>query len=169
MLPLAGRHGGRIIDTAGDGIMAEFSSVIGGATECAVGIQTVMAERNDGVPEHRRMRFRIGINLGDVIHDETRIYGDGIRRPGHAATVASRLRAVDRPPECRGPRSLGAHLAPRPEDGPVRPATVRAPAGGGLDGNRSSTSRRPSGPRTTPARRRRNAQERDELGYACPW
>ncbi len=89
VLPLVGRHGGRIIDTAGDGIMAEFPSVIG-ATECAVEIQTVMAERNEGVPESRRMRFRIGINLGDVIHDETRIYGDGIN-------IAARLEALAEP------------------------------------------------------------------------
>jgi adenylate cyclase len=89
ILPLIGRHGGRIIDTAGDGIMAEFPSVIG-ATECAVEIQTVMAERNEGVAESRRMRFRIGINLGDVIHDETRIYGDGIN-------IAARLEALAEP------------------------------------------------------------------------
>jgi adenylate cyclase len=86
ILPLIGRHGGRIIDTAGDGIMAEFPSVIG-AAECAVEIQTVMAQRNQAVPESRRMRFRIGINLGDVIHDETRIYGDGIN-------IAARLEAL---------------------------------------------------------------------------
>jgi adenylate cyclase len=89
ILPLIGRHGGRIIDTAGDGILAEFPSVIG-ATECAVEIQTLMAERNEGVAESRRMRFRIGINLGDVIHDETRIYGDGIN-------IAARLEALAQP------------------------------------------------------------------------
>jgi TolB-like protein/class 3 adenylate cyclase len=89
ILPLIGQHGGRIIDTAGDGIMAEFPSVLG-AAECAVEIQTVMAERNRGVPESRRMRFRIGINLGDVIHDETRIYGDGIN-------IAARLEALAEP------------------------------------------------------------------------
>ena len=89
ILPLIGRHGGRIIDTAGDGIMAEFPSVIG-ATECAVEIQAVMAERNAEVPESRRMQFRIGINLGDVIHDETRIYGDGIN-------IAARLEALAEP------------------------------------------------------------------------
>lgn len=89
ILPLIGRHGGRIIDTAGDGILAEFPSVIG-ATECAVEIQTVMATRNADVPEHRRMLFRIGINLGDVIHDETRIYGDGIN-------VAARLEGMAEP------------------------------------------------------------------------
>ena len=89
VLPLVGHYGGRIIDTAGDGILAEFPSVIG-ATECAVEIQTIMATRNEGVPEARRMRFRIGINLGDVIHDETRIYGDGIN-------VAARLEGIAEP------------------------------------------------------------------------
>jgi adenylate/guanylate cyclase family protein len=80
-----------VIDTAGDGILAEFPSVIG-AIECAVGIQSVMARRNQHVPEHRQMRFRIGINLGDVIHDTTRIYGDGIN-------VAARLESL---PEAGG-------------------------------------------------------------------
>ncbi|HUF70794.1 MAG TPA: alpha/beta fold hydrolase, partial [Longimicrobiales bacterium] len=89
ILPLIGRYGGRIIDTAGDGILAEFPSVIG-AAECAVEIQTIMATRNAEVPEPRRMLFRIGINLGDVIHDETRIYGDGIN-------VAARLEGIAEP------------------------------------------------------------------------
>ena len=89
ILPLIGRHGGRVIDTAGDGILAEFPSVIG-ATECAVELQTVMAERNERVPASRRMLFRIGINLGDVIHDESRIYGDGIN-------IAARLEALAEP------------------------------------------------------------------------
>jgi len=89
ILPLVARHGGRIMDTAGDGILAVFRSVIG-ATQCAVEIQTVMAARNKEAPENRRMLFRIGINLGDVIHDETRIYGDGIN-------VAARLEALAAP------------------------------------------------------------------------
>src|SRR5688572_18880517 len=89
ILPLVGRYGGRIIDTAGDGLLAEFPSVIN-ATECAVEIQTIMATRNERVPAARRMQFRIGINLGDVIHDETRIYGDGIN-------VAARLEGIAEP------------------------------------------------------------------------
>jgi len=89
VLPLVGRHGGRVIDTAGDGILAEFPSAAG-ATECAIEIQAVMAARNADVPEPRRMRFRIGINLGDVIHDENRIYGDGIN-------VAARLESIAEP------------------------------------------------------------------------
>ena len=92
---MVGRYGGRIIDTAGDGILAEFPSVIN-ATECAVEIQTVMATRNEGVPEPRRMRFRIGINLGDVIHDEARIYGDGINIA--AGSKASRSPAASASP-----------------------------------------------------------------------
>src|SRR5258705_12231492 len=89
ILPLVGGYDARIIDTAGDGILAEFPSVIN-ATECAVEIQTIMATRNEEVPESRRMQFRIGINLGDVIHDETRIYGDGIN-------VAARLEGIAEP------------------------------------------------------------------------
>ena len=89
VLPVVAQHGGRIIDTAGDGILAEFPSMIG-ATECAVEIQAIMAASNADVPEHRRMRFRIGINLGDVIHDETRVYGDGVN-------VAARLQETAEP------------------------------------------------------------------------
>src|SRR5215471_15240984 len=89
ILPLISHYGGRLIDTAGDGILAEFPSVIG-AVECAVEIQTVMAARNEEIPEHRRMLFRMGINLGDVIHDETRIYGDGIN-------IAARLEGIAEP------------------------------------------------------------------------
>src|SRR5262249_37811067 len=89
ILPEVSRHGGRVIDTAGDGILAEFPSVIN-ATQCAVEIQTIMATRNETQPESRRMRFRIGINLGDVIHDETRIYGDGVN-------VAARLQTYAEP------------------------------------------------------------------------
>ena len=89
VLPLIGRHGGRIIDTAGDGIMAEFPSVLG-AARCAIEIQTVMAGRNQDTPPTRRMLFRVGINLGDVIHDESRVYGDGIN-------VAARLQEIADP------------------------------------------------------------------------
>lgn len=82
-------HGGRIIDTAGDGILAEFGSVVN-AVECALAIQKIMAERNTNVDLKRRMQFRIGINLGDVIHDEVRVYGDGVN-------VAARLESIAEP------------------------------------------------------------------------
>src|SRR5215467_15898725 len=62
VLPMIAEFGGRIIDTAGDGIFAEFASVVN-AVECALAIQKVMAERNTNVPSDRCMQFRIGINL----------------------------------------------------------------------------------------------------------
>jgi class 3 adenylate cyclase/tetratricopeptide (TPR) repeat protein len=89
VLPLVAEHGGRVIDTAGDGILAEFASVVE-ATLCALDIQAVMEVRNEQVPDARRMVFRIGINLGDVIYDDDRIYGDGIN-------VAARLEGLAEP------------------------------------------------------------------------
>jgi class 3 adenylate cyclase/pimeloyl-ACP methyl ester carboxylesterase len=86
VLPMVGEFSGRIIDTAGDGIMAEFASVVN-AVECAVAIQRTMTERNGSVEPTRRMQYRIGINLGDVIYDEHRIFGDGIN-------VAARLEGI---------------------------------------------------------------------------
>jgi adenylate cyclase len=89
VLPMITEHGGRVIDTAGDGILAEFGSVVN-AAECAVAIQRTMAERNADVEEARRMRFRIGINQGDVVFDDTRVYGDGVN-------VAARLESIAEP------------------------------------------------------------------------
>ena len=89
VLPLVEAHGGRIQDTAGDGILAEFRSVQQ-AVECAIAIQRTMAERNATVPPARQMRFRIGVNLGDVMYDGTRAYGDGLN-------VAARIQALAEP------------------------------------------------------------------------
>jgi len=89
VLPMVGDFHGRIIDTAGDGILAEFASVVN-AVECAVAIQRAMVERNTSVEPERRMQFRIGVNLGDVIYDEHRIFGDGIN-------IAARLEGVATP------------------------------------------------------------------------
>jgi len=86
VLPMVGEFAGRIIDTAGDGILAEFPSVMN-AVECAVAIQSKMAERNTAIEPARRMQFRVGINIGDVVYDEVRIYGDGIN-------VAARLEGI---------------------------------------------------------------------------
>jgi TolB-like protein/class 3 adenylate cyclase len=68
---------GRIVDTPGDNILAEFTSVVE-SVNCAVEIQRELAERNAELPGNRRMEFRIGVNLGDVIEEEGRIYGDGV-------------------------------------------------------------------------------------------
>src|SRR5262245_50729302 len=89
VLPMITEHGGRLIDTAGDGIMAEFGSVVN-AVDCGVAIQRTMAERDADVEETRRMRFRIGINQGDVVFDDSRVYGDGVN-------VAARLENLAEP------------------------------------------------------------------------
>ena len=89
VLPMVGEFGGRVIDTAGDGILAEFPSVLN-AVECAVVIQRKMVERNAAIEPERRMEFRIGINLGDVIYDGDRIFGDGVN-------VAARLEGIAEP------------------------------------------------------------------------
>jgi len=68
---------GRIIDTPGDNILADFTSVVD-AVNCAVEIQREMAERNAQLPDNRKLQFRIGVNLGDVIDEDGRIYGDGV-------------------------------------------------------------------------------------------
>jgi TolB-like protein/class 3 adenylate cyclase len=86
---LVAKHGGRIVKTTGDGILLEFPSVVD-AVECAVALQAVMAERNNGVPEDRRMLFRVGINLGDVLIEGEDILGDGVN-------VAARLEGIAEP------------------------------------------------------------------------
>ena len=70
-------HGGRKIHEAGDAILAEFQSVIA-AVSCAVTFQRDMATQNEGLPEDRRLEFRIGVNLGEVMRDRDDIYGDGV-------------------------------------------------------------------------------------------
>ena len=71
------QHRGRVVDSPGDNLLAEFASVVD-ATECAVKVQEKLNSLNSDLPENKRMEFRIGINLGDVIEDGARIYGDGI-------------------------------------------------------------------------------------------
>jgi TolB-like protein/class 3 adenylate cyclase/Tfp pilus assembly protein PilF len=80
---------GRIVKTTGDGLLLEFASVVD-AVRCAVEVQHEMAERNADVPPDRRIEFRMGINLGEIIRDERDIYGDGVN-------VAARLEALAEP------------------------------------------------------------------------
>ena len=82
---VAGR-GGRVVDSPGDNVLAEFASVVD-AVQCAVDIQRELESRNAALPETRRMRFRIGINLGDVIVEGDRLYGDGVN-------IAARLEGL---------------------------------------------------------------------------
>ena len=86
---LVAKHAGRIVKTTGDGVLLEFPSVID-AVECAVAVQAVMDQRNEGVPVDRRMLFRIGINLGDILIEGDDILGDGVN-------VAARLEGIAEP------------------------------------------------------------------------
>ena len=77
MTSLIEQFRGRVVDSPGDNLLAEFTSVVD-AVQCAVEIQGVLKARNAELPENRRMEFRIGVNLGDVIEEADRIYGDGV-------------------------------------------------------------------------------------------
>lgn len=83
------RHGGRIVGTAGDSVLAEFSSPVE-AARCACEIQDELAKRNSSIPRDRRLEFRVGINLGDVIAEGNDLFGDGVN-------LAARLQALADP------------------------------------------------------------------------
>jgi adenylate cyclase len=83
------QHHGRFVNAAGDSVLAEFASVVN-AAQCAVEIQTALKAENANLPPERRMEFRIGVNLGDVVVDGEQIYGDGIN-------VAARLESLAQP------------------------------------------------------------------------
>ncbi len=87
--PKIAEHRGRIVKTTGDGLLAEFASVVD-AVRCAAEVQRCMAERNAEVPEGKRIEFRISVNLGDIIFDEGDIFGDGVN-------IAARLEALAEP------------------------------------------------------------------------
>jgi len=82
-------HHGRVVDTAGDSVLAEFDSPVE-AVRCAVSVQQELDQRGKEMPDERRMRFRIGVNLGDVIEENAGLYGDGVN-------VAARLQALSEP------------------------------------------------------------------------
>src|SRR5882762_9270336 len=86
---LVAKHGGRLVKTTGDGVLLEFPSVVD-AVECAVAVQAVMAQRNEGVPQDRRMLYRIGVNLGDILIEGDDILGDGVN-------IAARLEGIAEP------------------------------------------------------------------------
>ena len=87
--PKIAEHRGRIVKNTGDGFLAEFASVVD-AVRCATEIQRGMIDRERELPDKRRIRFRIGVNLGDVIAEEHDIFGDGVN-------VAARLEALAAP------------------------------------------------------------------------
>ncbi len=89
MSTLIKQHRGRVVDSPGDNLLAEFASVVD-AVQCGVAVQNEFQARNAEIPENRIMEFRIGINLGDVIEEGDRIYGDGVN-------IAARLEALADP------------------------------------------------------------------------
>src|SRR5256885_7383331 len=86
MATLIQQHRGRVVDSPGDNLLTEFASVVE-AVQCAVAIQRELRIRNAELPAQRRMEFRIGINLGDVIAEGERLYGDGVN-------IAARLEGL---------------------------------------------------------------------------
>jgi adenylate cyclase len=87
--PKIAHHHGRIVKLMGDGMLAEFASVVD-AVECAIDVQRAMEKRNADVPKDRQIRFRVGVNLGDVIAEEDDIYGEGVN-------IAARLEQLCEP------------------------------------------------------------------------
>jgi adenylate cyclase len=86
---LVKQHRGRVVDSPGDNLLADFASVVD-AVQCAVATQKELQARNTELPDNRKMQFRIGVNLGDVIEEESRIYGDGVN-------IAARLESIADP------------------------------------------------------------------------
>src|SRR6266404_6031347 len=96
--PKIAEHHGRIVKTTGDGMLVEFGSVVD-AVRCAVEVQRMMVDRNAEIPEDKRITFRIGVNLGDVIADDDDIYGDGVN-------IAARLETLAEPGGICGARTV---------------------------------------------------------------
>jgi adenylate cyclase len=99
---LIARHRGRIANTAGDSVLAEFASVLD-AVRCAIEIQAALQKANESEPEGQRMRFRIGVNVGDVMFKEGDIFGDGVN-------IAARLEGLVKGGEICVSRDARDHL-----------------------------------------------------------
>jgi class 3 adenylate cyclase len=128
--PKIRQHHGRLVKTTSDGILAEFASVVD-AVRCAGEIQRAMADRDLDLVEERRLRFRIGVNLGDVIADGGDIYGDGVNiaarlegggRTGRHLRVGHRPRPYRRP----APLRLRRHGRAKCQEHRAAGASVRA-------------------------------------------
>jgi class 3 adenylate cyclase len=94
--PKIAEHRGRVVKNTGDGLLAEFSSVVD-AVRCALDVQRGMAERNAEVPDEKRIEFRIGINVGDIIIDRGDIFGDGVNVAARLEGLAKPARTPQRP------------------------------------------------------------------------
>ena len=104
---LIAQHRGRIANTAGDSVLAEFASVLD-AVRCAIEVQAALQSANEGEAEGRRMRFRIGVNVGDVMVKDDDIFGDGVN-------VAARLEGLVKGGEICVSRGVRDHLRHRGE------------------------------------------------------
>ena len=89
MSKLIKEYRGRVVDSPGDNVLAEFASVVD-ALECSIEIQRMLKGKNAALADNRKMEFRIGVNLGDVIEDEDRVYGDGVN-------IAARIEGLAEP------------------------------------------------------------------------
>jgi len=89
MFDLIFQHSGRVIDSPGDNLLAEFSSAVN-AVECAVEVQKVLKKKNEDLPDDKKLEFRIGVNIGDVVQDGDRIYGSGVN-------IAARIEGIADP------------------------------------------------------------------------
>ena len=166
---LVARHDGRIVNTWGDAVIAEFASVVE-AVQCAVEIQQEISNQDPDPPQADRMRFRIGINLGDVMVDDSDIYGDGVN-------IAARLQELAEPggvvisgtvyDQVHNKLSLGFDFLGRQEVKNVAPVTSYRVAMGGGGGGEAG------GRRSAPVDDSRSAGARQEpstgLRAAADW
>ncbi len=130
---LIGQHRGRVVDSPGDNLLAEFASAVD-AVRCAVEVQHDLKVRNAELPAQRQMEFRIGLNVGDVIVEGERIYGDGVN-------IAARLEGLA---EAGGTRALSC----RPAQGGAGMKTGFQRSA--LSGQPKSSDRKQPRPRTSP-------------------
>jgi adenylate cyclase len=124
--PIILNHGGRVVKNTGDGFLLEFASIVG-ATEAAIAIQLMMAERNGQLPADRAMQFRLGIHMGDVISDEDEVFGDDVN-------IAVRLESVAAPGgialSAKAHGEAGRHLrVPLRDAGMHRFKNIKEPVG----------------------------------------
>ncbi len=161
--PTVARFGGRIVKTTGDGLLLEFPSVVA-AVECAIAIQELMVERNPETPEAKRIVYRIGVNLGDVLIEGDDILGDGVN-------IAARLEAICEPGGVLISGAAYEHIRGRIDAEFVdlgekdlkniaRPVRAYALAGG-------APNDAPAQPKSTPAHRPKNPGRRASRSSFC--